>query len=58
MESKEDDLARGNDHPVGKDDFDSCIADEQGFLAALVRTIGVPPSDAPDILQSANLGVT
>lgn len=35
--------------------FSELITREQGFLEALVRTIGVPPSDAPDVLQAANL---
>lgn len=35
--------------------FDSLISHEQRFLLALIRTIGIPVSDAPDVLQSANL---
>lgn len=53
-DSKEDDSAQDKS-PTPRDGFDEHIAREQGFLEALVRTIGVPPSDAPDVLQAANL---
>ncbi|PXA04650.1 hypothetical protein DDZ13_05615 [Coraliomargarita sinensis] len=35
--------------------FSELISREQQFLHALIRTIGVPPSDVQDILQNANL---
>ena len=35
--------------------FRGCIAREQEFLLALIRTLGVAPSDVPDVLQETNL---
>lgn len=43
------------DDQASPEAFDSLLASEQGFLLALIRTIGVPPLDAPDVLQTANL---
>lgn len=35
--------------------FDQLLTNEQDFLHALIRTIGVPVSDAADVLQSSNI---
>lgn len=35
--------------------FEQLLAQEQDFLRLLIRTIGVPPSDASDVLQEANI---
>ncbi|GAA5494464.1 hypothetical protein Rhal01_00625 [Rubritalea halochordaticola] len=35
--------------------FDQLLAQEQEFLRLLIRTIGVSPSDANDVLQEANI---
>lgn len=41
---------------IGQDlSFSELITREQDFLLALIRTIGVPRSDAGDVLQDANL---
>lgn len=55
MEQANSDRSPRNDPSSPLSDFDSLIAREQDFLKALVRTIGVPPSDVLDVLQDANL---
>lgn len=39
----------------GTPSFDQLLADEQGFLHALIRSLGVPSSDSSDVLQAANI---
>ncbi|MFC5050879.1 sigma-70 family RNA polymerase sigma factor [Rubritalea spongiae] len=35
--------------------FSQLLAGEQGFLHALIRSLGVPSSDSADVLQAANM---
>lgn len=45
-----------NIHPFPEEkNFSQLLTAEQEFLRALIRTIGVPASDVPDVLQDANL---
>lgn len=36
-------------------EFEALLASEQEFMVALVRTLGVPSADVPDVVQAANL---
>jgi len=50
-----DDLFESQSSEKAREMFSGLISGEQGFLRALIRTIGVPQSDVQDVLQDANL---
>ncbi|WP_435692340.1 sigma-70 family RNA polymerase sigma factor [Rubritalea sp.] len=49
-----------NEEPLSQNNseaprFEQLLAGEQGFLHALIRSLGVPSSDSADVLQAANI---